>query len=68
MAPGRLARPVLQDYQGEREDAAVNKTSVFRIWIQDQVSGSGSRRAKVTHRNRGKKFRNFSLEVLDALF
>ncbi len=51
---GQARRQVLQDYQGEREDAAVNKTSVFRIWIQDQVSGSGSRRAKVTHRNRGK--------------
>jgi hypothetical protein len=42
------------------------------IWIRigtgfNQVSGSGSRRAKSTHKNR-KKFRNSCFEVLDVLF
>ena len=33
----------------------------------DSESGSGSRRAKITHKKR-KKLRNFMFEVLDVLF
>jgi hypothetical protein len=49
-------------------DALYNLKAVLRIRIQRVPgTGSGSKRAKMTHKNKI-KIRNFFVEVLDVLF